>query len=98
LRVTVDSVLVQDKEPAAAALDDGVVLLSLRAGSYFGFNRVATDIWTMLAEPRRVGAIFDALRQDHDVDAATLDREVTPFLQRLLDERLVRLIEPGAPR
>lgn len=98
MRVTVDSVLVQDKEPAAAALDDGVVLLSLRAGSYFGFNRVATDIWTMLAEPRRVGAIFDVLRQDHDVDAATLDRDVTPFLQRLLDERLVRLIEPGAPR
>ena len=58
MSVTIDSVLVQDKEPTAAALDGGVVLLSLRAGSYFGFNRVASDIWTMLAEPRRVGAHF----------------------------------------
>ena len=38
------------------------------------------------------------LRQRHDVDAETLARDVTPFLQTLIDERLVRLIEPGDAR
>lgn len=94
MSVTADSVLVQDKEPAATDLDDGVVLLSLRAGCYFGFNEVATEIWRMLAEPRRVSAIFEALLARHEVDAETLARDVTPFLQTLVEQRLVRVVDP----
>jgi hypothetical protein len=96
--VTIDSVLVQEEEPKAADLDGDVVVLSVRAGSYFGFNRVATEIWNMLAAPCRVGQIFDALAQHHDVDAATLARDVTPFLQTLIEQRLVRVIDPGDAR
>jgi len=49
----------------------------------------------MLAEPHRVGQIFDTLRENHDVDAETLSRDVTPFLQVLVDERLIRVVEPA---
>jgi hypothetical protein len=98
LSVTIDSVLVHDKEPTAANLDGGVVVLSVRAGSYFGFNRVASEIWNMLAEPCRVGQIFDLLSRRHDVDAETLARDVTPFLQSLVENRLVRMISPGQGR
>ena len=98
MSVTIDSVLVQDREPAAAGLDGGVVLLSLRAGAYFGFNQVASDIWNMLAEPCRVGEIFDSLMRRHEVDAETLARDVTPFLQTLIEQRLVRLIAPDEGR
>jgi Coenzyme PQQ synthesis protein D (PqqD) len=98
LNVTIDSVLLQDTEPTAADLDDGVVVLSVRAGSYFGFNEVASEIWNMLAEPCRVGQIFAALSESHDVDAKTLARDVTPFLQTLVEHRLVRVIDPGQVR
>lgn len=94
MSVTIDSVLVQDKEPATADLDGGVVVLSLRAGSYFGFNPVATEIWNMLAKPCRVGEIFDSLSERHDVDAEILTRDVTPFLQTLVEHQLVRVIDP----
>ena len=98
MTVTIDSVLVRDKEPVAAALDDGVVVMSIRAGAYFDFNRVASEIWDLLAEPCRVGEIFDTLLQRHDVDAKTLVRDVTPFLQTLLEHRLVRLLDPRQSR
>jgi hypothetical protein len=94
LRVTIDSILVRDREPSAAELDGGTVVLSVRAGAYFGFNRVASEIWSMLAEPRGVGQIFETLLKGHDVDAESLARDVTPFLQTLLEHRLVRLIDP----
>lgn len=98
MSVTIDSVLVQDEEPKAAELDGDVVILSVRAGSYFGFNRVATEIWNMLARPCRVGQIFCLLAERHDVDADTLARDVTPFLQTLVENRLLRVIDPGDVR
>jgi hypothetical protein len=98
LSVTIDSVLIRDKDLIAAALDEGVVVLSVRAGAYFGFNRVATEIWSMLAEPCRVGEIFEQLAEQHDVDGEALARDVTPFLQTLVAQRLVRVIDPGDVR
>jgi hypothetical protein len=98
LSVTIDSVLIQDSEPAVADLDGGVVVLSVRAGSYFGFNEVASEIWTMLAEPCSVGQIYASLSERHNVDADTLTRDVTPFLQTLVEHRLVRVIDRGQVR
>lgn len=96
--VMIDSVLVRDKDLAAADLDGRVVVLSVRAGAYFGFNGVASEIWHMLSEPCRVGEIFDALSQSHDVDAVTLSRDVLPFLQTLIEQRLARQIDRGSAR
>ena len=98
MSVTIDSFLVRDREPTAVDVDDGVVILNLRAGSYFGLNPVATEIWNMLAEPCRVGEILNALAEGHDVDEETLAREVTPFLQTLVEHRLVRVIDSGETR
>jgi len=94
LNVSVDSLIVQDKKLATADMGGRVVVLSLRAGAYFDFNRVATEIWCMLAEPCRVGKIFDSLSGRHAVDEETLARDVTPFLQTLLEQRLIRTIAP----
>jgi hypothetical protein len=98
LRVTTDSILVRDGELPAAALGDGAVVLSLRAGAYFGFNRVGTEIWEMLAAPCRVGEIFHALAQRHEVDDETLARDVTPFLETLVEQHLLRVVEAGGTR
>jgi hypothetical protein len=92
LSITVDSVLVREKELAVADVDGRAVVLSLAAGSYFDFNRVATEIWDMLAEPCGVREIFSRLSDRHDVDAATLTHDVTPFLQTLVKERLVQVL------
>ena len=92
MSITVDSVLVREKELAVADVDGRAVVLSLTAGSYFDFNRVATEIWDILVEPCRVGEIFSRLSDRHDVDAATLAHDVTPFLQTLVKERLVQVL------
>jgi Coenzyme PQQ synthesis protein D (PqqD) len=98
LGVTIDSVLVRDKELPAADIDGRAVVLGLDAGSYFDLNRVATEIWDMLSEPCRVGNIFELLSEQHEVDTETLIRDVTPFLQTLIDYRLVQMIDPGEAR
>jgi hypothetical protein len=96
LLVTVDSVLVQEREPVAADLPDGAVVLSARAGAYFSFNCTATEIWDMLAEPCRVERLFALLAERYDVDAEAAARDVIPFLQTLIKHRLVRALDPAS--
>ena len=98
MRVTNDSIIVRDNQLAAADVDGRTVVLSVSAGSYFDFNQIGTEIWNMLAEPCCVGEIFHRLSQQHEVDAETLSRDVTPFLQILVDERLIRMVIPEEPR
>ena len=43
--VTADTILVRDNEPMPTTVDEEVVVLSVRAGAYFGFNRIGTEIW-----------------------------------------------------
>ncbi len=92
MRVTIDSILVQDNEPTAVDLDGRIVVLSVRAGFYFDFNRIASEIWCMLTQPCHVSEIFHSLSRLHDVDAETLASDVLPFLQTLVTNRLVRVI------
>ena len=92
LNLSIDSVLVQNTKLATAKIGGRVVVLSVPAGAYFDFNRVATEIWCMLAEPCRVDKIFANLLKRHAVDEETLARDVTPFLQTLLEQRLIRTI------
>lgn len=92
MSVTIDSVLVRDRDLPTTDLDGRVVVLSVDADAFFDMNDVATEIWQMLSEPRRVGDIFDALSQSHDVDEATLSRDVLPFLQRLIERRLAKQV------
>jgi len=96
--VTIDTVLVRDSEPMPTTVDDEVVVLSVRAGAYFGFNRIGSEIWNMLAEPRRVGQILDTLAQSHEVDLDTMTRDVTQFLQTLIERRLVRVVDSKESR
>lgn len=98
MSVTINSVLVQGRDLSTADLDGGVVVLSVRAGAYFGFNGVASEIWQFISEPCRVGEILSALSQSHDVDAATLSRDVLPFLQTLIDRELALQVDQDGIR
>ncbi len=66
-----DSVIVQEDEPVAAEVDGEVVMLSERAGAYFGLDGIGSEIWRLIAQPRRVSDLCQSLAQRYDVDAET---------------------------
>ena len=98
MTLTIESVVIRDNKLAAADVDGRAVVLSVSAGSYFDFNQIASEIWKMLAEPCRVSEIFQRLSRQHNVDPETVSRDVTPFLQTLVDERLIRTLAPDETR
>jgi hypothetical protein len=91
--ISSESVVVRDNEPIATTVDDEVVMLSARAGAYFGLNGVGSEIWNMLSEPRRVGDLCTALAALYETDEQTLIHDVSQFLQALVARGLVRIVE-----
>jgi hypothetical protein len=96
--MTIDTILVQESEPISATVQGNIVLLSIRAGAYFRFNKVGAQIWNMLVEPRRVGDICDRLAQSNEVDVDTMTRDVAKFLEALINRQLVRVVKPDEIR
>jgi hypothetical protein len=95
--VTPDTVLVQHSEPIPATVGDVVVMLSMRAGAYFGLNGVGSEIWNMLmTAPGR--ADLRHAPQFYDVDRDAMTRDVTAFLQALIERRLLRGVAPDERR
>jgi len=93
MTVSLSSVVVQEDEPIAAEVDGEVVMLSERAGAYFGLDGIGSEIWKLIAQPRRVSDLCQSLAQRYDADGETLTHDVTSFLDELLARRLVRLVD-----
>jgi hypothetical protein len=92
-----DSIVSQDDEPIASHLDSEVVMLSVRAQSYFGLGEVGSEIWEMIAQPRRVAEICAEFVRRYAVEPAVCEREVVAFLTMLLQHRLIRLEGAAGP-
>ena len=70
-------------------------MLSARAESYFGLDRVGSDIWNMMEHPARVSDICEQLVERYDVEAQTCEQDVLKFLNELFDCGLIKLADRG---
>ena len=85
-----DSVVVRDPDMIAAEMDGDLVMMSVERGAYFGIGGVGTRVWELLEQPRSVDQLCAAIVAEYEIDEATCRTDVTAFVQRLLDEKLVR--------
>ena len=91
--VSLDTVLVQDQQPFLNTTAKNVIILGIRSGLYLRLNNVGSEIWRMFARPSRVSQVCDALFQNYDVEQSTLTREVTQFVESLVQHKLLRVLD-----
>lgn len=87
--LTLDSTVSRNPDQISADLSDETVLMSLDTGRYYGMRAVAGRIWELLAEPRTVGSLCDALVKEYDVERDRCEREALAFVGELVQEGLV---------
>lgn len=81
--------LVRREELLEADVNGEIVALHVERGQCYGLNAVASEIWRMLEEPKSVGEICTALRDDYDIDESTCHQEVIHLLSDLKQEGLI---------
>ena len=87
------TVLSKSNHLVDAGIDDGVVILDLENGVYFGMEGVASRVWALLEDPQSVEAIEGTLLGEYDVDPGVCHDEVMRLISGLLAEGLVEVRE-----
>ena len=85
--------LVRVETPFASQIEGETVIMSLETNNYYGFGRVGSRIWALLAEPNDLEGICGSLEQEFKVDSATCLEDTRRFLEQLLRERLIKTLE-----
>ena len=91
--ITPDMRLVRQDTHFATQVEDETVIISLETNCYYGFGRVGSRIWELLAQPIDLGTLCARLQQEYQVDEATCRVDTVPFLQQLWRERLIVQVE-----
>ncbi len=68
------------------------VILSLKNGKYYGINSVGSSIWQAIQNPATLPEIETAVTREYDVDQKTCRQEVLTFLERMVNEELVEVL------
>ena len=85
--------IVRKEEVLASNLEDELVMMNLESDSYYGMNAVGSRIWELLERPLALAELYALLQEEFDVDGETCQRDVLPFIQKIIDEKLLRIIE-----
>ena len=95
--ISLDSIVVASKDQASCSLEDEIAIVHLKAGVYYGLDPVGARIWELIATPRSVRAVRDALLAEYDVDAERCEGDLVTLLREMAAAGLVE-VSDGAPR
>lgn len=75
-------------------LDNESVLLNLETEHYFGLDEVGTRIWQHLTASDSIGAAYQKLLAEYDVEDGKLRTNLSELLERLVANGLLHVL-PG---
>jgi len=67
------------------------VLLDLAKEHYFGLDEVGTRIWQLLKEHTSLGAVYEVMREEYEVEAVRLEEDLLAHVGELADAGLITL-------
>ena len=87
--LTDSTMLVRVPTAIGTDLGETVVLLDTDGTRLLELNPVGSEIWDRIEHPIALGRLLTDLAATFGVDGATVRRDVLPFVQTLVDRRLV---------
>lgn len=88
--LALETVLVRREDLIAQELEGELVMLDMVSGHYFGFDPIASAIWTRLEQPVSLKALCENLTSEYEVSFEQCLEDVSTFLEELIDKDLVR--------
>jgi len=77
----------------AQEVDGEMVLLDMESENYFGLDEVGTAIWQAIQEYGNLQDVFDILLEQYDVEEEVLEKDLSDFVEKLVESGLVEVKE-----
>ncbi|HSR74060.1 MAG TPA: PqqD family protein [Sulfurovum sp.] len=77
----------------AQEVDDEMVILDMESENYFGLDEVGTSIWQAMQEKETLQDVFDALLEQYEVEPEILAKDLSDFVEKLLENGLAKVKE-----
>ena len=90
--VAADANLARAEGLVASEVNGEIVILSIEVGHFFHLNATGSRIWNLLDAPMTVAALGAAMRERFAVGADECCRDVTEFVQGMLDKGLLERV------
>ncbi|MFZ9956417.1 MAG: PqqD family peptide modification chaperone [Flavobacteriales bacterium] len=66
-------------------VDGELVMMNIETGAYASLNETGKSIWTLLDSPKSVAEVVSSLVEEYEIDQATCEKEVLPFVENMLN-------------
>lgn len=77
----------------ASEVGGEIVILDVQSGAYFTLDATGSHVWRALAEPADLPTLCRKLERRYDAPPETIRRDVSAFLEKMLDKGLVRILD-----
>jgi hypothetical protein len=98
LQISRTTVIVASERAISSDLAGEAAIIDFQSGSYYGLDEVGATIWKLIAEPRTVREICDAVVAEYEVDPEVCERDVLALLGKLAASGLIETGDVSASR
>jgi len=84
-------ILLRKSDKLSTEVDDETVILDMDSGNYTGLNSVGTLIWKLLENAITFSELTQRLTDEYDIDKEICYAEILPFLNNLLNQKLISI-------
>lgn len=90
MQISRTTVIVASERAISSDLAGEAAIIDFKSGSYYGLDEVGATIWKLIAEPRTVSEICDAVVAEYEVDPEVCERDVLALLGKLAASGLIK--------
>jgi hypothetical protein len=91
-KLDLDMAVAQSEGMPFTYIGDEIAFMNIENSKYYGLDSVGTRIWTLIERPRRIGEVVDELLREYSVERTTCEDHVLEFMEKLLEEKLIRIV------
>jgi hypothetical protein len=90
-KLSLETTIVQSPGNIISDMDGETVMMSIDNGKYYNLGIIGGDIWKGIKTPTSINNLISELTNEFDVEFDECQKEVIPFLELLLNEKLIMI-------
>ena len=88
-----DTLMRRRPDIITADLNEEIVMMDIQSGKYFNLKETAAEIWLLLESPLTLHDLVERLVIQYEVSYEQCEKDIMPFLQTMLTNRLILVSE-----